>query len=111
MSSSASSPTRATPLITPIVAGTPPLTRTTDSRSDARAKLSGYGKPGSPVGHRVSRADREKHTVCVYRSLQSYYGFPRCNGVLDLLRDLQELARSEAMVTPGPRKTGQRPPG
>ena len=43
--SSASSPIRATPLRTPIVAGTPPLARTTDSRWVAKATFSGYGKP------------------------------------------------------------------
>lgn len=43
--SSALIPTRAMPPSTPTVAGTPPWTRTTDSSSDARATLSGYGNP------------------------------------------------------------------
>ena len=47
INSSASSPTRATPFRTPIVAGTPPFTRTTDSRRDAKDTFSGYGKPGN----------------------------------------------------------------
>ena len=46
INSSASSPTRATPFRTPTVAGTPPFTRTTDSRWDAEDTFSGYGKPG-----------------------------------------------------------------
>lgn len=45
MISSASKPTRATPLNTAMVAGTPPFLRTTDSSNDASATLSGYGKP------------------------------------------------------------------
>ncbi len=45
MSSSRSKPTRAIPLRTPIVAGTPPFSRTIDSSRKARAAFSGYGKP------------------------------------------------------------------
>jgi hypothetical protein len=45
MSSSGSMPTHAVPFSIPIVAGTPPLMRTTLSRCDARAPLSGYGNP------------------------------------------------------------------
>ena len=45
MSSSALNPTRATPFRTPTVAGMAPFIRTTDSRCDAKATFSGYGKP------------------------------------------------------------------
>lgn len=46
MSSSGLKPIRATPLRTPMVAGTPPFNRTTVSRSVARETFSGYGNPG-----------------------------------------------------------------
>jgi len=41
INSSDSRPIQATPLMTPIVAGMPPFKRTTDSRLDAKAILSG----------------------------------------------------------------------
>lgn len=39
------SPTRGTPSRIPMVAGTPPFARMTDSKWNARSRLSGYGKP------------------------------------------------------------------
>lgn len=73
------------PFRTPIVAGMPPLTRTTDSRWEARATFSGYGKPGT-----VSRdpsADRAC-TMSVDRGFQGYYWFAGLEGALDLFGNI-----------------------
>lgn len=65
MSSSALRPTRATPLRTPIVAGIPPFTRISDSRWEAKAMFSGYGKPA--LGVKQWQPDHEAEPVpCVY---------------------------------------------
>ena len=55
ISSSAASPTRATPFRTPTVAGIPPLTRTMDSRCAANATFSGYGKPTQRIRSHVEQ--------------------------------------------------------
>lgn len=63
--SSALRPTRATPLRMPIVAGTPPLTLTTDSSKEANATLSGYGKPVDVNYHSRPIPIHEAHTMGV----------------------------------------------
>jgi hypothetical protein len=72
-----------------MVAGTPPLTRTTLSRRDARATFSGYGKPGD--GQRLPDAmDRVSRTVGVDCRLQRNDGPLRVDGLAHLLRDAEE---------------------
>lgn len=87
----ASSPTRAMPLRTPIVAGVPPLRRTTDSKWDAKVTFSGYGKPAQLF--RIFDGTKLHlclFTVCVDRSLERYHRPLLFDGVSDFLRDLDE---------------------
>lgn len=69
--SSALIPTLAMPPRTPTVAGTPPLTRTTDSSSDARAIFSGYGNPSvglaTTSSSSLSSSELDSDAVDTYR--------------------------------------------
>lgn len=65
MISSGLRPTRATPFKTPMVAGTPPFKRTTDSRWEAKVVFSGYGKPDRDVRQQLPN-HRLELVPCVY---------------------------------------------
>jgi hypothetical protein len=73
-----------------MVAGTPPLVRTTLSRRDARATFSGYGKPRQSLSHTIILRVYKILTMSVYRRLKRNNGLLRIQGLPHLLRDAEE---------------------
>jgi hypothetical protein len=90
VNSCTSNPTFATPFSTPIVAGIPPLARTTDSKSEASATFSGKGNPDKLSDRLRVSNDILRITMCIYGCFKGNYRHPGVDGILNLFGDFEE---------------------